>query len=344
VTNNGPDDATGVQVIDILPTGVAFRLYTASQGTYASTSGLWSVGNLANTANATLNIAATVNRCTKLENITNTAVITADQPDPDSGDNEASATIAPTSAAYCIYLPIILCLPFTDSFSSSSSGWPEVDNTKLKTQYIADEYRMLAKNANLQYAVNRQFAGYFTDYEIEVDAHWASGVSTGVGYGIIFGLASDDSRTYLFQINTDQQVYRLLRWLNNQWWYYSDSDESWHLSTVTDSGWVHSNAIYNDFSSNNRLRAIRDGSRIALDVNSTPLVTATDSTIASGRVGLSIQSYYKDPVYGTRNADAHFDDYSLNLCKTVAGVDVGINAESNSPEPVLLTGALPSPD
>jgi uncharacterized repeat protein (TIGR01451 family) len=53
--------ANGVAVRDILPAGVTFVGSTATQGSYASGTGLWTVGSLAPGATATLTINATVN-------------------------------------------------------------------------------------------------------------------------------------------------------------------------------------------------------------------------------------------------------------------------------------------
>ncbi|QTR50271.1 SdrD B-like domain-containing protein [Candidatus Thiothrix anitrata] len=61
VKNNGPDNATGVEVTDQLPTGVTYDSHNAGQGTYTSGTGIWAVGSLANGATATLTITITVN-------------------------------------------------------------------------------------------------------------------------------------------------------------------------------------------------------------------------------------------------------------------------------------------
>jgi len=96
VTNTGPATATNVQITDLLPLGVTYQSYSATQGGYASGSGLWTVGTLANGASATLSITVTV---TGAGAITNTATITAvDQPDPDPGDNSDSVTINPVTS------------------------------------------------------------------------------------------------------------------------------------------------------------------------------------------------------------------------------------------------------
>ncbi|MBL0737573.1 DUF11 domain-containing protein [Flavobacterium sp. GN10] len=85
VTNSGPQNATGVQVTDLLPSGYQFNAYTISQGTYNSATGLWNVGTLPNGNSQTLQIIATV---LPTGNYTNIAEVTAsDLPDPDSTPN-----------------------------------------------------------------------------------------------------------------------------------------------------------------------------------------------------------------------------------------------------------------
>jgi uncharacterized repeat protein (TIGR01451 family) len=91
VTNNGPNNASGVAISDALPSGVSFVSATPSQGTYNSGTGLWTVGALANGASATLDITATV---LTQGGITNTATKSAgDQFDPNTGNNAGSASL-----------------------------------------------------------------------------------------------------------------------------------------------------------------------------------------------------------------------------------------------------------
>ncbi len=60
VTNDGPDHATGVRVLDFLPAGLSLVSAQATQGYYNTVSGLWHVGNVASAASHTLSLVATV--------------------------------------------------------------------------------------------------------------------------------------------------------------------------------------------------------------------------------------------------------------------------------------------
>jgi uncharacterized repeat protein (TIGR01451 family) len=94
VTNLGPNAATGVEVTDLLPAGVAYVSDTPSQGAYADSSGLWAVGSLADGAAATLDVTVTVDAGTAGATVTNTATSTAsDQADTNAANDADSADI-----------------------------------------------------------------------------------------------------------------------------------------------------------------------------------------------------------------------------------------------------------
>ena len=81
VRNDGPSDATGVEVTDLLPAGLTYVSSNPTQGSYDHTTGLWTVGSIDADATATLTITATVT----VGSVTNFAEITdVDQHDPDS--------------------------------------------------------------------------------------------------------------------------------------------------------------------------------------------------------------------------------------------------------------------
>lgn len=82
VENKGPNDATGVEVTDLLPAGLSFNSATPGAGTYDEGTGLWDIGTIANGDTVDLTISTTVD---DTGTIVNEAEITAsDVLDPDS--------------------------------------------------------------------------------------------------------------------------------------------------------------------------------------------------------------------------------------------------------------------
>ncbi|TMF80868.1 MAG: DUF11 domain-containing protein, partial [Chloroflexi bacterium] len=133
VTNNGPSDATGVQITDQLPAGVTFVSATPSVGTYNSGTGLWNIGGLAGAASATLTLTATV---TATGSITNTASKTAEtETDPDLANDSASATITGQAADLTIAKSHVgsFIRGSTGSYSLTVSNAGSVASTGLVT-------------------------------------------------------------------------------------------------------------------------------------------------------------------------------------------------------------------
>jgi uncharacterized repeat protein (TIGR01451 family) len=99
VTNNGPQDATGVTVTDALPGSLHFNSVSSSQGACTRSTATnpqpkggtvtCSVGNLANGAKASITIVVTA---TTPGTLTNTAKVNGNETDPDSSNNSATAT------------------------------------------------------------------------------------------------------------------------------------------------------------------------------------------------------------------------------------------------------------
>jgi uncharacterized repeat protein (TIGR01451 family) len=89
--NLGPTDATGVQVTDLLPSGLTFVSATPASGTYTAGTGVWNIGSLASGATTTLTVTATV---TATGLITNTASKSAEiETDPNTSNDSSSASI-----------------------------------------------------------------------------------------------------------------------------------------------------------------------------------------------------------------------------------------------------------
>ena len=94
LTNNGPREATGVEVSDLLPAGFSYAGSVPSQGSYASGTGIWTVGTLANGGSASLVVMAVPLAGTGGTTLTNTAAISASShDDPVLTNNTASAVL-----------------------------------------------------------------------------------------------------------------------------------------------------------------------------------------------------------------------------------------------------------
>jgi uncharacterized repeat protein (TIGR01451 family) len=100
LTNHGPDDATDVVVLDQLSEGLTFVSATPSQGAFDPTTGLWTVGTLANGATATLQVSARIEKVGNLQffpssvTLSNSAVVqTSDEFDPNPDDDQAEVPV-----------------------------------------------------------------------------------------------------------------------------------------------------------------------------------------------------------------------------------------------------------
>ncbi|MCX7546596.1 hypothetical protein OS188_01370, partial [Xanthomarina sp. F1114] len=90
VTNQGPDNATGVEIVDLLPSGFEYVLYSSTVGVYNEVTGLWTVGNVAAGTTEILLIDVIVNETGDYLNIaevTASDVLDIDStPNNDDGD------------------------------------------------------------------------------------------------------------------------------------------------------------------------------------------------------------------------------------------------------------------
>ncbi|MBK8444459.1 MAG: DUF11 domain-containing protein [Sphingobacteriales bacterium] len=90
ISNEGDTIATGIKVKDVLPAGLDYVSSVASNGTYSSPIGEWSIGTLTNGSNASLLITA---KTTAAGTVVNTVqVVAADQEDKDSTPNNSSSS------------------------------------------------------------------------------------------------------------------------------------------------------------------------------------------------------------------------------------------------------------
>lgn len=90
VTNNGPSNATGVSVSDLLPSGYSYVSDNAA-GSYDPATGIWVIGPMASGMHTTLDVVATV---LASGSYGNTATVSGNESDPAPGNNSDTATVA----------------------------------------------------------------------------------------------------------------------------------------------------------------------------------------------------------------------------------------------------------
>lgn len=281
---------TGVAMTDTLPATLDYveGSLTATSGEYGYGGGVitWT-GSLEPAQSVTVSFEAAVSETVSIgASIVNSAVISG------GGDTISRSARLDVDFQH-VYLPYIAryyCPPdFYDDFSNPASGWDVVDDSYVRTEYLDGEYRVLTKQSGYFYlfkapTCNRQ------NYTVEADARWAG--TPGSSYGLIFGLASDYSRYYLFDMNTDYQQFRLLR-----------RDPSGFVTVVP----VTSASAINGGTASNHLKVTRNGNGITLEVNGTVLGTWYDGTIG----GLTGAGLVTNPYGNLPISDARFDNFAM---------------------------------
>ncbi|MBL7816010.1 MAG: DUF11 domain-containing protein [Saprospiraceae bacterium] len=111
LSNKGNSATSSVTVKDVLPTGLSLVSATASQGTYAGGTGIWTVGNVAVNQSITLTLTTTVtNIVSTIRNFAQVQTSSLSDPDSQVGNNttntasqddEAQVDILSASATQC---------------------------------------------------------------------------------------------------------------------------------------------------------------------------------------------------------------------------------------------------
>ncbi|HEX2907336.1 MAG TPA: choice-of-anchor Q domain-containing protein [Phototrophicaceae bacterium] len=102
LTNNGPDDALGVVVFDLLPAAVTYTSANGSQGSYDATSGLWTIGRVNVGSSVTLQLNGLVNSAAG-SSVLNTALLASASVNDPEGAPQATAEFSvscPTEAVF----------------------------------------------------------------------------------------------------------------------------------------------------------------------------------------------------------------------------------------------------
>ncbi len=162
VSNQGPDAATDVIVLDPLPSGLAFVSAATAQGAYAPASGMWMVGTLANGSAATLQVTA---RVAALGPIVNNAEAAALQFDTGRTNNAAIAAVTGTNPASIISKQSFLAStpPNPAPAADPAEPMPSLDALRADIVFVNGLYREVlghdAEPAAMAYWMNSLLLG-----------------------------------------------------------------------------------------------------------------------------------------------------------------------------------------
>lgn len=161
VTNIGPIQATGVEVMDLLPDGYTF---VSSDGAYNNLSGVWTIGILDPLDNVQLHITATVDISGPFDN---SAALDYDDiiNDLNPGNNISIQPVTPNYPSNLTFRVIkgnSVSFMFNSMISINPPGITLADWTVFQVSYY-DHF-----NPNLHWGMT-----------IEPETEWAIGVSTG---------------------------------------------------------------------------------------------------------------------------------------------------------------------
>ncbi|MCL2114611.1 MAG: hypothetical protein FWH29_00135 [Methanobrevibacter sp.] len=166
VRNFGPDNATGVIVIDRIDPRLAYLSHTTTVGTYTVSNGVWDIGNLAAGSTETLTITVRINGT---GNIVNVANITSDQ--NNIGENSTNASSNSTN--FTVPTTVNLTVVKTSNASANASYLDIVTYTINVTNHGPDnatavsvldvlDYRLALLNANMNLGNYNSLTGEWT--------------------------------------------------------------------------------------------------------------------------------------------------------------------------------------
>jgi len=202
----------------------------------------------------------------------------------------ASVGVVSSSPPYQVFIPSVYVPPptpvssviYRDDFSDPSSGWPISDTTDARYDYNGGEYQILLRSSGDTAIAESGFSG--SNVNVQVDARLAT-TSPGI-YGILLDVSPDGNSFYLFTAEYvgSSNLYRVV---NGVW------------TRLSAGGGFGGSQL-----AQHHLTAVRSGSLIDGYVDGVLTVSADDSTLSEGRVGLAAQTFSFQS-----NVDARFDNF-----------------------------------
>ncbi len=175
---------------------------------------------------------------------------------------------------------------FSDDFSSANSGWDQVQEDDVVTDYANGGYRIYVNEVNYDMWAN-PYKSFLGDVRIEVDATKIGG-SDDNDFGVICRYQDTDNFYFLMISSDGYAAIGKYEGGNNQ---LISADNMQKVDGI------------NPGAATNHLRADCIGSELKLYVNGNLVATATDSSFTSGDVGLMAGTF------DTAGTDILFDNF-----------------------------------
>lgn len=164
-------------------------------------------------------------------------------------------------------------LLFQDAFSDPSSGWDRVRQAEGLTDYDNGAYRIYIDDTHADYWANPGLT--FTDVNLEVEAKKIGGPDNN-NYGLLCRYQNRNN-FYFFIVSSDG--------------YYGIGKVENGTQRLIHPDQMHPSWAIRKGSGANHLRAVCEGSRLALWVNGELVAETRDTNFASGDIGLIAGSF-----------------------------------------------------
>ncbi|MEZ4979151.1 MAG: Ig-like domain-containing protein, partial [Chitinophagales bacterium] len=178
VSNNGPNNATGIVLNDILPSGYTY-VSDNGGGSYNNVTGVWTVGNISNTGpSRSLQITATV---LSTGNYTNVATVSGNQQDLVPSNNTSQVQPTPVCINPTLGGPSAVCVGSTITVTPTSGGTWTSSNGNVTVSSAGVVTGISAGTSTLTYTLSS--TGCFSTKLITVNALPTLGGATSVCVG-----------------------------------------------------------------------------------------------------------------------------------------------------------------
>lgn len=180
-------------------------------------------------------------------------------------------------------------LLFQDSFSDPSSGWDRVRQAQGLTDYDAGKYRIYVNDTETDYWANPGL--HFQDVNIEVDVRKIGGPDDN-NFGLICRY-QNMANFYFLMISSDG--------------YYGIGKVENGSQRLIEPDHMYPSWTIRQGTGSNHIRAVCDGSRLALWINGELVAETRDDSFAEGDVGLIAGSF------GSPGVDVVFDNLVVRV-------------------------------